>query len=294
MLDVKTLFILLLFLIISCKKTDHEYIEYIENWRLERLENLTSAISWTSLSGLNWLKEGKNVLGSSRDADVKFPDAAPSFIGTAQNDSMGVLFLSNAELEVKDGEVAIQEMILLSDQEENTTKLNLGQYYFTLIERNGQKGIRVWDTLNVTRKQLKGLPYYPIDPELKVLAKFNPYKSPKILMMKNILGMDIEQEIGGYLSFKYKDQDYSIEPLDGGPDHLFLIFADETSGAETYGGGRYLYCKRPDTSGNTFIDFNKAFTPPCGFTAFATCLLPTRENTFDVKIEAGEMYTDEH
>jgi len=36
------------------------------------------------------------------------------------------------------------------------------------------------------------------------------------------------------------------------------------------------------------IDFNKAYNPPCAFTAFATCPLPPIQNHLPFRIEAGE------
>ena len=37
------------------------------------------------------------------------------------------------------------------------------------------------------------------------------------------------------------------------------------------------------------LDFNRAYNPPCAFTAFATCPLPTKENQLAVAIKAGEL-----
>jgi uncharacterized protein len=37
------------------------------------------------------------------------------------------------------------------------------------------------------------------------------------------------------------------------------------------------------------LDFNKAYNPPCAFTAFATCPLPPQENWLGRRIEAGEL-----
>jgi uncharacterized protein (DUF1684 family) len=73
-----------------------------------------------------------------------------------------------------------------------------------------------------------------------------------------------------------------------------MIFGDRTNARETYGAGRYLYVKRPDANGNTIIDFNKAYNPPCAFTLFATCPLPPRQNILDVEIPAGEKNYDSH
>ncbi|MCS6781502.1 MAG: DUF1684 domain-containing protein, partial [Geminicoccaceae bacterium] len=60
------------------------------------------------------------------------------------------------------------------------------------------------------------------------------------------------------------------------------------NGRETYGGGRFLYADPPDAEGTVRLDFNRAFNPPCAFTAFATCPLPPPENRLDLAIEAGE------
>jgi uncharacterized protein (DUF1684 family) len=40
--------------------------------------------------------------------------------------------------------------------------------------------------------------------------------------------------------------------------------------------------------GTVTLDFNKAYNPPCAFTPFATCPLPTKENKLTLAIPAGE------
>ena len=67
-----------------------------------------------------------------------------------------------------------------------------------------------------------------------------------------------------------------------------LVFADATSGSETYGGGRYLWVDGPDEQGRVVMDFNYAYNPPCVWTPFATCPLPTRDNRLPIRVEAGE------
>jgi hypothetical protein len=42
------------------------------------------------------------------------------------------------------------------------------------------------------------------------------------------------------------------------------------------------------------LDFNKAYNPPCAFTAFATCPLPPRQNVMALAIEAGEKSYGKH
>jgi uncharacterized protein (DUF1684 family) len=56
------------------------------------------------------------------------------------------------------------------------------------------------------------------------------------------------------------------------------VFGDLSNKHETYGAGRFLEVEGPDAEGYTYIDFNKSYNPPCAFTPFATCPLPTKEN----------------
>ena len=71
-------------------------------------------------------------------------------------------------------------------------------------------------------------------------------------------------------------------------DKLFIVFADETNGHETYGGGRFLYANKPVSGNKIILDFNKAYNPPCCFTNYATCPIPTIQNHLKTRITAGE------
>ena len=68
---------------------------------------------------------------------------------------------------------------------------------------------------------------------------------------------------------------------------VFIVFADRTCGKETYGAARFLYVDPPQ-DGKVVLDFNKAYNPPCAFTAFATCPLAPPENRLDLRVTAGE------
>ena len=69
------------------------------------------------------------------------------------------------------------------------------------------------------------------------------------------------------------------------------VFGDATNRYDTYGGGRFLDTAGPDAEGNVYLDFNLAYNPPCAFTPFATCPLPTPENKLPVAMYAGEKST---
>ena len=76
-------------------------------------------------------------------------------------------------------------------------------------------------------------------------------------------------------------------------EELFYILRDGTSGKETYGAGRFLYSERPKGD-RVVLDFNKAYSPPCAFTPYATCPLPPKQNHLPIRIEAGEKFSGHH
>jgi uncharacterized protein (DUF1684 family) len=95
----------------------------------------------------------------------------------------------------------------------------------------------------------------------------------------------------GALVFDVDGKTYRLDALtEQGEEKLFIIFADATSGRETYGAGRYLYADPPDAEGRIVVDFNKAYSPPCAFTNFATCPLPPFQNRLPIAVEAGEKF----
>ena len=49
-----------------------------------------------------------------------------------------------------------------------------------------------------------------------------------------------------------------------------------------------LYDSMTAKDGKIILDFNLMQNPPCGFTTFATCPLPPKENKLPFAIEAGE------
>lgn len=76
-------------------------------------------------------------------------------------------------------------------------------------------------------------------------------------------------------------------------NHLFIPFKDETSGIETYGGGRYIDCLTTDIKdSNLILDFNKCYNPYCAYSSGYSCPIPPDENNLSVKILAGEKNFD--
>jgi uncharacterized protein len=81
--------------------------------------------------------------------------------------------------------------------------------------------------------------------------------------------------------------------IDGYGGGLFLPFKDLSNGAETYGGGRYLYdtIKGADLGvgqEEMILDFNFAYNPSCAYSPRWVCPLAPAENSLPFRVEAGE------
>ena len=293
-LPLPFLFILTLF-IVKCDSPKNEeiaapeFISEIEEWRAKRVENLIKPNGWAALAGLFWLEEGENTFGSNKENNVVFPKSAPENMGSFHLENDSVYIKINPEIEITLNDSVIYETGLRPDVAGNPNILHHKSMNWNLIKRGDKYGIRLRDTLHENRQNFKGIDYFPIAENWKLEAVFEEYEGGKEMKFKNVLDMETDQKVEGRLVFKVGEETCALDVLNGGDEDFFVIFADETTGDNTYGGGRYIYVPRPENR-KTFIDFNKAYTPPCGFTDFATCLLPPAQNRLAVSINAGEQY----
>ena len=276
---------------------DPGYVKQIETWRRERLQRLTADGGWLTVAGLAWLKPGANRFGADAAGnDIVLPaHAAPAQAGTL------VLEKGRVRVEVRPGVTVtlagkpVTAAALRSDAGgAEPDVLSLGAVTMQIIDRGGRLGVRVKDMKSPARAKFKGLQYFPIDPNYRVVARFVPNAKPTTIKVPNVLGMVEEMPspgtawfmIGGVAGLAEQKLTAVLEP---GEKQLFFIFNDSTSGKTTYGGGRFLYAD-PAVNGKVVLDFNKAYSPPCAFTAYATCPVPPPSNRLPIKIEAGEMF----
>lgn len=291
--NLPVIFSIIVFLIFSgcnMKKNigDPAYIKSIEEWRSKRIEDLKKDNGWLNLVGLYWLKEGKNKFGTDPSNDIVFPKGkAPAFIGSfyLQNDSVTVKI--NNGIDVTNNNKTVKEMTLKNDLSGDPTILALGPLRWFIIKRSDEIGVRLRNLDAPLVKKLKTINTYPIDENWKVTAKLSPYNPPKIITVPSIIGTKEQDTVDAALEFKLRGKTFRLDPLIEGNEY-FIIFADKTSGKETYGGGRFLYAPLADSTGKTVLDFNKAYDPPCAFTGFATCPLPPKQNYMHIKVTAGE------
>ena len=271
------------------RKDPAAYTKEIEAWRKERVEGLKKEDGWLTLVGLYWLKPGENRFGSDPGNPVILPKGkAPGVAGVLVRDGDAVILRAEPGVAITaDGKPAKAGMPLQTDAKGKPTMVGLGSLKFYLIQRGDRLGVRIKDPENPVRIAFKGLDNYPIQPEWRVVARFEPYKDKKI-PIANILGQVSDNPSPGAAVFDWQGKTYRLDALEGSPQgELFLVFGDQTNGKETYGAGRFLDTD-PPKDGKVVVDFNTAYNPPCAFTAFATCPLPPPQNKLPVAVTAGE------
>lgn len=272
------------------------YEQEILAWRERRLARLTAETGYLALAGLFWLDEGENSFGSDPSNACVFPaHSAPPKAGVFVRHGMQVELQATPGTKTMHEGKPVQEMQLASDATGHPTVITLGDLSFYVIQRADRLAVRMRDKNSATLKNFHGIDSYPIDEAYRVQARFEPYEPAKKILIADVIGLVDTMLSPGALVFTLQGQKCRLDPVWEGPDDdsLWLIFRDATSGNETYGDGRFLYTDLPE-NGQVTIDFNKAYNPPCAFSAYTTCPLPPWENELQVPVRAGEKKYDDH
>jgi uncharacterized protein len=262
----------------------------IGEWRAQRLAALTSDSGWLTLTGLFWLKQGDNSFGrAAGNTLVLDHPAIAERCGTFILSGHAVRFIAAPGCAVTHEGRPVRSRALAPDTSGNPTVLAHGALRFYVIERAGNLAVRVRDLDNPHRTSFQGLSYFPVSTDWVFDARFEPYAPARRIRIMNVLGMELEYESPGAVVFAKDGREWRLDAVleDPGDRELFIMFADATSGHETYGAGRFLYVPLP-SAGRTRLDFNKAHNPPCALNDFATCPLPPEQNRLQLRVEAGE------
>lgn len=275
---------------------DAGYRAEIQAWREQRAARLQAEDGWLAVAGLFWLKEGANRFGTDPSNDIVLPPgSAPARAGVFAllEGKTAVRLEPGVPAAIAGGSVSEAEM--RPDTSGSPDVLVLGRLKLTVIERSGRYGIRLRDPQRKERLEFAGLGWFPIREDCRVVARFVPYDAPKKVRVPNVIGQVNDLPSPGYVVFALGGRELRLDPVLEEPDadELFFIFSDRTAGKETYGAGRFLYAAMPK-DGTVVLDFNKAYTPPCAFTPYATCPLPPAQNRLPVSLEAGEKAPAHH
>src|SRR6266571_1098439 len=292
---MKTPAILLVSLAVSVaaaiQPPDAAYLQSFEKWKAELIDDLKQ--NWLPLAGLFWLKPGTNTFGIANDNAVVLP-SGPPHAGVFELQGNDVSVELQPGVQAKIGGKSETKANLQADVTGSPTVIELGSLLMHVIKRGERLGIRVKDLNSEAARNYGGPVFFPLDMSYRVSATFVPSDGKKSVDVPNVLGDVTPTAIRGEVHFKLNGQELTLAALGGDPAKgLSFVLSDLTSKTETYPGGRFL-----DTDsvqdGKVILDFNRAYSPPCTVTPYATCPLAPKENRLAVAIPAGEKYDRRH
>jgi len=291
--------VIFLFLLIATIKGNGQkntYTESIQEWHVKRAAYLKQPDGWLNLEGLFWLQKGVNKFGSDPTSNAHYNNSKfPATLGYFRYEGDSVSWQNNKNYAIKiNGNLYYGEKpFTVFNALGNAASMDWSHYNWVIIKREEKIGIRFRNYKAALLKTFKGLEYFKVQSKWLVKAKLEkPVQD--FIMISNVLGQTTAQKTAGKLHFTIDGVEYSLDAINEGGNSLFIAFADATNGKQTYGSGRFIDVDIPDEAGNTFIDFNKAYNPPCAFTAFATCPLPPAQNRLAIAIPAGEKKYGHH
>lgn len=274
---------------------DDALVRAIEAWRAQRYAALRRPRSWLTLVGLDWLGEGSNRIGTDPASGVRL-GRGPAFAGSIQLRDGSATATSGPDGELRHAGEPARALPIVADSDSTDdvppTLLEVEAFQMNLIRRGARRerfGVRTWDTASAAGAAFEGIRHWPIDPSWAVRATFEPATAPRTISVPDVLGDILDESSPGVVCFTRDGTVHELDALEGGEaGELWLVFGDATNGAETYGGGRFLYTPPPAADGSVLVDFNRSYNPPCVFSPFATCPLPPSPNRLALRIEAGE------
>ena len=162
----------------------------------------------------------------------------------------------------------------------------------TAIDGSGavEHGLRFWDADAPAIRAFDRIDAYPYDPTWVLEGTFTPVAEGRTVPFEHIRdnGGTRDLAVPGDIALTLDGRDYTLAAFDDG-GKLLLVFGDATNGDQTYGAGRFLFVEHhADDPQRVILDFNRAFVPPCGFSAQYNCPLPPASNRFPTPIRAGE------
>lgn len=266
------------------------YERQVLDWRETRLEGLKDPWGYLTQTGLYWLEEGSYSVGSGPGNDVRLPGGAAAVIGVFDVSNDGIRMTVEPDVEVQSEGQLVQSILISDDTTDAPVQITHRSLAWTVVKRDGRFAVRVRDFEHPFAETFGPLPYFDVDPSLRLSATLHPYDEPKIADVETVIeGLGYHPESPGTVEFDIGGQAFALEAYTS-DDRLFFVFGDETNRDDTYAAGRFLYADAPDENGATVLDFNYSYSPPCAFNDFSTCPVASPRNRLPIRIAAGEKY----
>lgn len=243
--------------------------EPLEDWRAARHAALTAPDGWLNLVARIDLAPGSHRVG--RTQPVELP-SGPDLLGTLTLGPDGASFARPGE--------AAHPFVAVPDA---FPQLRVDPFLLEIHTVDGTPALRVRD---LTLRPSVTLRSYPVTTNWIIRAKWEAV-APQAAEITMKGGSTAAVIVTHHATFQHQGKPVTLAPTHWKSGKPMFVFRDATAG-ETYPACRFLIGEDATDSEIT-LDFNRAFTPPCGFTDLAICPLPPPGNILPFRIEAGEL-----
>ncbi|ASO21721.1 hypothetical protein FHR81_003369 [Actinoalloteichus hoggarensis] len=249
-----------------------------QDWRAGRRRSLTGPRGNLALVDTYW-----------PETDSVF-DELPG-VWTVRDDRVWLTATADEEVRVADEPVAGETPVSHLDGAPSPW-LDFPGGSATVVRRGDQLGIRRFDPQAAAIADFEDVDAFDFAPRWQLTGTFTRFAAATTVDYEKMLeDSPTPTNVPGELRFTVAGREYTTTPmLSGGL--LLLVFADETTGVSTYQPGRFLRVALPDSAPGEAVpvrlDFNRAYLPPCAFSAHFNCPLPPPGHRLATAVTAGE------
>ncbi|WP_187976409.1 DUF1684 domain-containing protein [Mycetocola sp. JXN-3] len=235
-------------------------------WHEARLDATLSPYGIASLVGTHWLTEQAQEV--------------PGLPGTWQREGEAIVGLLPTNIEVPATTLRV----------EPGADVEYGDILLRAFGRGEDLALRVLTPRSETRRAITEIAAFTPDPAWVFPARFEA-AADETLAIELVDGFVQDKPLSGRLHVNINGHWAALVATAAGNAYS-VVFADQTGNDhdaedETY-RFRFLTVPAADAEGNTVIDFNRAFVPPCGFSDHYVCPLPAPDNRLPLRVLAGE------
>ncbi|MEE1752437.1 DUF1684 domain-containing protein [Streptomyces sp. SP18CS02] len=254
----------------------HDPLQDWKNWHEQRVAAVSEPYGPLSLTGTHWLSD--------------HPEGRlPAVPGTWRENGDEVLLTATAQDGITvDGQPLTGEIALTADNGPiPRSRVAAGDRRLVVLRREGLWAVRDFDPDAPARKDFTGIEATAYDPRWAVPGTFRPYEETRSVQVRNADGRERGLGLSGELAFELAGTAHTLQVAVEGDGSLWAVFADATSGKDTF-RFRFLRPSAPGPDGGVTVDFNRSLLPPCAFADHFICPFPPPGNTLPVPVPAGE------
>ncbi|KNH19645.1 hypothetical protein ACU18_05340 [Arthrobacter sp. ZBG10] len=263
-------------------------LERWQRFRANRDTALAAPHGWLTLTSFQWLADSPAAV-----------DLAPG-LWSADGTTAELTAVPADGLSLVDsGEPVAGTIRATLDDEESLLWVRSGgangdQVVVELAKRAGKYAIRTRDAASPVFTGFRGVPTYAYNQAWEITATYHPYPEPVDVPIATANPLvDGVHRTAGEVVFRVpgSGHEFRLQAEEEQLGALTLTFHDGTNG-DTTDDWRKLSAPRPrpgaDGTATVVLDFNRAINYPSAFSPYGTCPMPVRNNSLDVRVEAGE------